>query len=31
MKIAIIGEIHPDGWETLEKYNFKAGVYTIKN
>ena len=24
MKIAIIGEIHTDGWETLEKSNFNA-------
>ena len=24
MKIAIIGEIHSDGWETLEKSNFNA-------
>ena len=24
MKIAIIGEIHPEGWETLEKSNFNA-------
>ena len=24
MKIAIIGEIHPDGWETLKKSNFNA-------
>ena len=24
MKIAVIGEIHPEGWETLEKSNFNA-------
>ena len=24
MKIAIIGEIHPEGWKKLEKFNFKA-------
>ena len=24
MKIAIIGEIHTDGWKTLEKSNFNA-------
>ena len=24
MKIAIIGEIHPDGWKTIEKSNFNA-------
>ena len=24
MKIAIIGEIHPEGWKKLEKFNFNA-------
>ena len=24
MKIGIIGEIHPEGWETLKKYKFNA-------